>query len=90
MSDAKHLAEVVTLYESNSRDLVAKMRNMADQIEAGEWGDVRDAAFVIYRTGEEGSGIDVFGWGVDQDAATTHLLLSAGALRLAKAVETSA
>lgn len=50
------------------------------QIEAGDFGDVLEAAVVL-----NGTTIEVFGMGANLDGATAHLLLSAGALKLAKA-----
>jgi hypothetical protein len=76
------LAEVISLYDTNSRDIPAMLRRAADDIEAGRFGDVSEAAFVLY-----GQTVEVFGWGPQQDGASTSLLLQAGALRLIKEVE---
>lgn len=81
MSDPK-LAEVVSLYETNSRDIPAMLRKMADDIEAGCYGDVGEAAMVLY-----GDTVEVFGWGGAQDGASSALLLQAGAMRLIRTVE---
>ena len=82
MNEAPKLAEVVSLYETNSRDIPAMLRRMADDIEAGTYGDVSEAAFVLC-----GDTLEVFGWGPDQDGATSATLLQAGAMRLIRAVE---
>lgn len=79
----QRLAEVVPLYETNLRDIPAMMRKVADEIERGDYGDVADAVFVLFGSEE---GLHVFGWGA-QDDASSHLLLTAGALRLAREVE---
>lgn len=70
------LAEVTTLYETNIRDIPAKLRELADEIEKshdGQYGEVRELAFVAY-----GDKLCVFGLGA-ADATTTHTLLCAGA-----------
>ncbi len=74
MSDKPLLSVVETLYESNMRDIPATMRYVADQIEAGEFGHVGEAAFVLM-----GDKVEVFGWGEIQDGCTTAVLLQAGA-----------
>lgn len=77
------LAEVVSLYEANSRDIPAMLRRLADDIEAGRYGDdVGEAACVIL-----GDTMEVFGWGTVQDGASSATLLQAGAMRLIRAVE---
>lgn len=75
------LAEVVTLYDTNARDIVASIRKLADDIEAGDYGDVREVALAM-----AGDKLHVFGWGPEQDGATTQLLLVCGAQKLVKAV----
>lgn len=81
MSETK-LAEVVSLYETNSRDIPAMLRKMAEDIEAGRYGEVGEAALVLY-----GDTLEVFGWGSAQDGTSSSLLLQAGAMRLIRAVE---
>jgi hypothetical protein len=71
------LAEVVTLYDSNMRDVPTMLRRLADDIEAGLHGDVQEAAAVVF-----GDTLDVMGWGRTQDGGSTALLLQAGAQRL--------
>lgn len=43
----KKPCEVVTLYDSNYRDVVATLRKVADQIEAGEYGEVSQYVLVV-------------------------------------------
>ena len=74
--------EVVHLYESNRRDLVAELRCIADEIEAGKYGEVGAAALVILA-----DQMEVFGMGEDSEPPATALLLHAGFMRLSKAVE---
>lgn len=76
------IAEVVTLYETNSRNVVAMLRELADDIEAGKYGEVGEAAAVI-----NGDTVEVFAGGSAQDGASTAILLQAGALRMIRAVE---
>lgn len=76
------LAEVVPLFESNFRDVPATLRTIADEIENGEWGEVTDATFLLL-----GDKLEIFGMGKNSDAGTTSLMLQAGLLRLARAVE---
>lgn len=71
---------VETLYESNSRDVVATLRLIASEIESGEYGDVHEAALVLH-----GNGLYVFGLGKN-DGGTTHLLLTCGARKIENSV----
>ncbi len=73
--------KVVELYASNSRDSSATLRRIADDIDAGMFGSVRELALVL-----NGSSVEVFGIGPEQDAGTTHLLLHAGAASMVRAV----
>lgn len=79
---APHLAEVVTLYDSNIRDVPATLRNIADSIEAGEYGHVGCAGLVIL-----GDTMEVFGMGSDSPAPSVGLLLHSGFMRLSMALE---
>lgn len=76
------LAEVVTLYESNHRDPVATLREIADEIERGDYGSVGSAGLVIL-----GDTMEVFGMGEDAEAPSVALLLHAGFMRMSRAVE---
>lgn len=82
MKSEPTLAEVVTLYETNARNVLAMLRGLADDIEAGKYGEVGEAAAVI-----NGETVEVFGWGSVQDGASTAILLQAGAMRIIRAVE---
>lgn len=72
---------VVELYPSNLRQPAATLRRIADEIDAGEYGVVHELALVLH-----GDAVEVFGIGPEQDGGTTHLLLHAGAAKLAMAV----
>lgn len=64
------LAEVETIYAINYREIVAQLRKMADDIEAGKWGEAEDAAFVL----QTDKGIEVFGWGKAVITSTIGLM----------------
>jgi hypothetical protein len=70
------------IYPSNFRDPVATLRVIADEIEAGKYGEVGSAALVLL-----GDTMEVFGMGVDSEAPSTALLLHAGFLRLSRSIE---
>jgi len=76
------IAEVVTLYDSNTRDPMATLRKIADYIEKGEYGAVGSLGLVLL-----GDKMEVFGMGDDAEAPSIALLLHAGFMRLSKAVE---
>lgn len=71
------LAEVFTLNETNFRDPAATLRRVADQIEAGEYGEVNHAGLVIH-----GETLEVFGMGKDSEAESVAMLLHAGFMRM--------
>lgn len=75
---------VVTLHESSLRDVPAKLRQLADQIEAGQYGHVSSCAAALL-----GSTFEVFSWGDDSSAPSASLLFQAGVQRIAKAIETA-
>ena len=77
MTDLK----VVDLYDSNHRDLVATLRRIADDIEAGEYGEVGCAALVIM-----GDSTEVFGMGEDSEPPSIALLLHGGFMKLSGAI----
>lgn len=79
---AANLALVETLYESNHRDPVATLRNIADEIEAGKFGAVGCVGVTLL-----GDTMEVFGMGEDSEAPSVALLLHAGFLRLSRAIE---
>jgi hypothetical protein len=78
--------KVVTLHESTLRDVPAKLRQLADAIEAGEHGDVSCCGVAIM-----GSTMEAFGFGdgimKDSVAPSVALLFQAAALRLVREVE---
>lgn len=72
------MLNVVTLHESNFRDPVATLRNIADEIENGEYGDVSCVAVAVF-----GDTLEVFGAGIDSEPSSVGMLLSAAHLKLA-------
>jgi len=66
---------------TNLRDHVEKLRELADAIEDGRYGDVGCVAVVVL--GDECS---VFGFGADSAAPSVALLLHAGFFKLSQAV----
>lgn len=64
------------------RDPVKALRNLADDIDAGKFGEVGSCGVVIF-----GDTMEVFGSGVDSDGPTIALLFSAAAHRFASEIE---
>lgn len=75
-------AEIVTLQKSNYRDPAAILRVIADDIEAGKFGEVGCVGVVLL-----GNTMEVFGMGPDSDAPSVGMLLHAGFMRLARSME---
>jgi hypothetical protein len=80
MSNKPKLAEVITLYNSNSRNIPATLRIIADQIESGNFGVVTAVTLVTHA-----DKLDVchLGKGTSTDA---HLLLCLGQRKLEQMV----
>ena len=64
------------------RDPVKALRNLANDIEAGRYGDVSSCGVVLL-----GDRMEVFGSGEDSEGPTIALLFSAAAHRFAKEIE---
>lgn len=79
--ESRKLAAVETLYTTNSRDVLATLRVIADNIEKGEYGEVTEMALVLY-----GSQFHLFGAGHQQDAGSTAVLFAAGHHKMVKAI----
>lgn len=75
-------AEIVSLYETNFRDPVATLREIASEIESGKYGEVGTVAIVL-----PGDTMELFGAGVDSDGPAVGILLHAGLMRIAGTVE---
>lgn len=76
------VAEVVTLHKSNFRDPVATLRNIADEIERGDFGEVGCIGVALLA-----DKMHVFGAGRDSEAPSVALLLHAGFSSLSKSIE---
>jgi hypothetical protein len=64
------------------KDPVKALRNLADDIEAGRFGEVGSCGVVIF-----GDEMHVYGSGADSGACTIALLFSAAAHRFAAEIE---
>jgi hypothetical protein len=74
--------KVVEIHKSNFRDPVATLRVIADQIEAGKYGEVGCVAVAVL-----GDTLEVFGAGIDSEAPSVAMTLHAGFSRLSKSIE---
>lgn len=61
-------------------DVAAMLRRLADDIDGGEYGEVREAVVVT-----NGARFDVFGFGT-ADGTVSHYLLGCGMTRLQQAI----
>ena len=68
---------VKTIYESNFRDVPATLRRIADEIEAGNYGEVSCVGLALL-----GDSLEVFGIGPDSEAPSVALVLKAGVMKL--------
>lgn len=73
---------VVDFPTPDYRQPVKMLRNLADQIEAGNFGEVTSMGVVTF-----GDSMEVFGAGIDSSACTVALLFNAAALRFAQELE---
>lgn len=76
------VAEVTTLYASNHRDVVATLRVIAAEIEAGKYGAVGCAGLVLL-----GDRMEIFAMGLDSSMPSVAVLLHAGFAKISRAVE---
>lgn len=74
--------KVVELRKSNFRDPSATLRVIADEIDAGKYGDVGSVGLVLL-----GDTFEVFGMGKDSEGPSIALMLHAGFMRLSGAIE---
>lgn len=73
---------VSVLYASNFRDPVATLRNIADEIEAGKYGEVGCIGIAVL-----GDRLEVFGAGPDSEGPAVAVTLHAGFMKLTRAIE---
>lgn len=76
------MAEIVTLYKSNMRDVPATLREIADEIEAGKYGNVGCAGLAIM-----GDKVEAFGMGEDSDGCSIAMLFHAAFARMSRSIE---
>jgi hypothetical protein len=76
------LEVVTTIYPSNFRDVAATLRAIADEVEAGKYGEVGCCGVVLL-----GDRMEVFAMGPDSGAPSGALLLHAGFASMSRAVE---
>lgn len=76
-------AELVTLYDTNVRDPVATLRKIADEIEAGKYGEVGCLTVALL-----GDTMEVFAAGPDSDGPAAAVLHQAAVTRIVNAIET--
>jgi len=69
------------IHDSTLRDHVAKLRELADSIEAGNYGEVGCVAVVVL-----GQQCTVLGFGPDSEAPSVGMLLHAGFLQLSQSL----
>ena len=74
--------KVVQLPTPEYRDPVKALRNLADEIEAGDWGEIGCCAVAIM-----GDTFEVFGSGPDSAGPSVAILFQAAIMRLAGEIE---
>jgi hypothetical protein len=74
--------KVVSIHDTNFRDPAATLRNIADEIESGKYGNVGSVGLCLL-----GDTFEVFGMGVDSETPSIALMLHAGFMRLSGAIE---
>jgi hypothetical protein len=61
-------------------DIPGKLRDLADAIEEGHFGEIAEAVLVL-----NGDRLEVFGFGAEADGAVSHYLLCCGARKIENA-----
>jgi hypothetical protein len=69
--------KVVTMRDHSLREVSAMLRQTAENIDAGQYGEIGTCAMVLF-----GDKINVFGFGPDASGPTVHIVLCAGAAEL--------
>lgn len=75
------LAEVKKIPSNNLRDVPLMLRNLADQIEAGKWGDVSKAVLAMEHVFDGAEKIAFFIW-ADTSVSDAYLLLHRAANKI--------
>jgi hypothetical protein len=74
--------KVVEIGIDNLRDPAKQLRNIADGIDAGEYGEVTSLAVAML-----GNQLHIFGGGADYFAPSVALLMRAASLRMEREIE---
>lgn len=72
---------IVVLRETNLQDIPSTLRNIADSIEDGEYGEAAGCVVVL-----DADQLEVFYTGTGEAAPNAHLLLHAGAGKMVQRV----
>lgn len=75
-------AQVVTLRETNLRDVIGTLKALVAEMEAGAYGNVTECAVVW--VGSEGLEVSYAASDAPHPGPATHLLLHMGQLRIAQ------
>lgn len=74
------LKEVPKIHNTSLADVPGRLRELANQVENGEHGEVRCCAIVMWAIEEDGrSSISIFGYGPQSDHPNMTTTLLAGA-----------
>lgn len=76
------MMEIVPLHGSNFRDPATMLREIADAIENGAYGEVGTLGLVVM-----GDTLEVWSAGIDADGPSAAVVLYAGFMRLTSAIE---
>ncbi len=68
-------AEIVTLQKSNFRDPVATLREIANEIESGKYGEV-SVVGIAMRVSINPEGVEIFALGQDSEPANIGMLFA--------------
>lgn len=74
-------AQLVVMRDTNPLDIPATLRNIADAIEAGRYGEALGCAVVL-----DADKLEVFYTGSGEAGPNTHLLLGAGMAKMINGV----
>lgn len=74
------MTNLVLMRETNLLDVPATLRRIADEIEAGKYGEAAAAVVVL------DTDLEVFYMGTGESAPNAHLLLHSGAAKMMAAV----
>jgi hypothetical protein len=82
MTEKPRLSVVKTLYDSSLLDVPAKLRALAEEVEAGKYGQIGTCAVSML-----GDRLNVFAFGSDSSGPSAAIVLHAGFNMLARPIE---